>query len=58
LKQAGNRVVYNWLQYFSQDSLRCEFEECGFKIEEFYSDVAGSAFSHESPDIAVVVRMK
>ena len=58
IEQARTRVVYNWLQYFSRDSLRREFEEDGFKIEEFYSDVAGSAFSQESPDIAVVARKK
>ncbi len=56
IEQARTRVVYNWLQYFNQNSLRREFEESGFKIEEFYSDVAGSAFSQESPDIAVVAR--
>ena len=50
------RVVYNWLQYFSQDSLREEFEESGFEVAEFYSDVAGSAFSSDSPDMAVVAR--
>ena len=50
------RVIYNWLQYFSQDTLREEFEENGFKTEEFYSDVAGSPFSPESPDMAIVAR--
>jgi SAM-dependent methyltransferase len=50
------RIVYNWLQYFSQDSLREEFEESGFYIEAFYSDVAGSTFSPESPDFAIVAR--
>ena len=58
IEKARTRVVYNWLQYFSRDSLREELEESGFKIEEFYSDVAGSAFSPESPDIAVVARKK
>ena len=58
IEKARTRVVYNWLQYFSRDSLREELEGSGFKIEEFYSDVAGSAFSPESPDIAVVARKK
>ena len=58
IEKARTRVVYNWLQYFSRDSLREELEESGFKIEEFYSDVAGSAFSPESPDIAVVARKR
>ena len=52
------RVVYNWLQYFSQDSLREEFEENGFEVVEFYSDVAGSPFSPDSPDMAVTAVKK
>jgi 2-polyprenyl-3-methyl-5-hydroxy-6-metoxy-1,4-benzoquinol methylase len=56
IEKERTRVVYNWLQYFSQDSLREEFEENGFEAEEFYSDVAGSTFSPESPDIAIVAR--
>lgn len=58
IEKARTHVVYNWLQYFSRDSLREEFEGNGFKIEELYSDVAGSVFSPESPDIAVVARKK
>jgi len=53
IEESRTRVVYNWLQYFSQDSLREEFEENGFETEEFYSDVAGSTFSPESPDMAI-----
>ena len=54
IEKARTRVVYNWLQYFSKDSLREEFEENGFEAEDFYSDVTGSTFSPESPDIAIV----
>jgi len=54
IEKARTRVVYNWLQYFTRDSLRREFEESGFEAKEFYSDVAGSAFSPESPDMAIV----
>ena len=55
-EEARTRVVYNWLQYFSQDSLREEFEWKGFEAEALYSDVAGSTFSPESPDMAIVAR--
>ena len=54
IEKDRTRVVYNWLQYFSKESLREEFEANGFKIKEFYSDVAGTIFSPESPDMAVV----
>jgi len=48
------RVVYNWLQCYSRDSIRNEFEENGFRADELYSDVAGKAFTSESTEIAIV----
>lgn len=56
IEKSKTRVVYNWLQYFSKDSLRKEFEKNGFSAEEFYSDVAGTTFSPDSPEIAIVAR--
>ncbi|MBP7528915.1 MAG: class I SAM-dependent methyltransferase [Syntrophorhabdaceae bacterium] len=50
------RTVYNWFQSFSPESLKREFAECGFTVEDFYSDVAGSSFSPESRELAVVAR--
>jgi 2-polyprenyl-3-methyl-5-hydroxy-6-metoxy-1,4-benzoquinol methylase len=50
------RTVYNWLQYFSPDALENEFAECGFTVNEFFSDVAGSPFEAESLEFAVVVK--
>ena len=58
IENPGKRIVYNWLQYFSDASLRAEFEENGFVIEGFYSDVAGKPFSSDSPEIAVVARKR
>jgi 2-polyprenyl-3-methyl-5-hydroxy-6-metoxy-1,4-benzoquinol methylase len=56
IEEARTRTVYNWLQYFSTESLRKEFEENGFKIEEYYSDVAGKTFSPESVEFAIVAK--
>ena len=56
IEKARTRVVYNWLQYFSLDSLRTEFEENGFTVDGLYSDVSGSAFDPESQEIAIVAR--
>ncbi len=36
--------------------LRKEFEVNGFKIEEFYSDVAGKPFNSKSTEFAIVAR--
>jgi SAM-dependent methyltransferase len=56
IEESRKRVVYNWLQCYSKDSIRNEFEENGFKIEELYSDVAGKAFTSESTEIAIVAK--
>jgi cyclopropane fatty-acyl-phospholipid synthase-like methyltransferase len=46
--------VYNWLQYFSLESLKNEFEENGFRIVDQYSDVAGQPYTPNSKEIAAV----
>jgi hypothetical protein len=56
IEKSRTRIVYNWLQYFSQESLSKEFNENGFEIKEFYSDVAGGALTSTSPDIAIVAK--
>lgn len=56
IEEARTHTVYNWLQYFSPGSLRKEFEESGFKIEEYYSDVAGTVFSPESVEFAIIAK--
>ena len=55
IEETRKRTVYNWLQYFSEDSLRNEFEENGFKVEKLYSDVAGEALTPDSSEIGIVV---
>jgi cyclopropane fatty-acyl-phospholipid synthase-like methyltransferase len=54
IEEAHTRTVYNWLQCFNPEALEREFVECGFTIEEFYSDVAGSPFDAEAEEFAVV----
>jgi len=56
IEESRTRTVYNWLQHFSKESLQDEFEENGFKVEGFYSDVAGSSFDPETAEIAVVAK--
>ena len=56
IEESQKRVVYNWLQYFSKDTLKKEFVDAGFKIDKMYSDVAGEIFTPETPDIAIVAR--
>lgn len=49
------REIYNWLQCFSPESLKAEFAAGGLRIIEQYSDVAGTHFSPDSNEFAVVV---
>ena len=56
IEESRTTTVYNWLQYFSKESLRKEFEENGFEVESFYSNVAGEIFDPESTEFALVAR--
>jgi cyclopropane fatty-acyl-phospholipid synthase-like methyltransferase len=56
VEAARTRTIYNWLQYFSHDGLKKEFEECGFMVNKLYSDVAGSPFDSKSKEFAIVAR--
>ena len=56
IEASRTRTVYNWLQYFSSKTLEREFVDCGFTMEEIYSDVAGSPLGMESTEFAVVAK--
>jgi 2-polyprenyl-3-methyl-5-hydroxy-6-metoxy-1,4-benzoquinol methylase len=51
-----NRGVYNWLQYFSAESLNAEFKETGLNVYGFYDNVAGEAYSPGSAEMAIIAR--
>jgi len=52
------KVIYNWLQHFSLQSLQQEFEENGFKIDKVYGDVTGSDYDPDSDGFAIVASKK
>lgn len=54
VEKERTRVVYNWLQYFSKESLKEELEKNNFKIQHLYSDVSGSEFDISGEEMAVV----
>ena len=56
IEKERTRIAYNWLQYYSEDSLRKEFEENGFNVEGFYSDVTGTTTSPESLEIVIIAK--
>jgi SAM-dependent methyltransferase len=51
------RTVYNWLQYFSPDSLERELKDNGFMIQSIFSDVAGTPFEPDGYEFAVIARL-
>ena len=48
------RTVYNWLQFFSPESLKSEMEQAGLVVQETLGDVAGAPYAEENDDFAVV----
>jgi hypothetical protein len=51
-----NRVIYNWLQYYSVEAIAREFEKNGFRVEVLFSNVTGDAYHEDSPEIAVIAK--
>jgi 2-polyprenyl-3-methyl-5-hydroxy-6-metoxy-1,4-benzoquinol methylase len=56
IEASRTRVVYNWLQCYSKETLVDEFEANGFEVENVYADVAGKAFAPDSAEIALVAK--
>lgn len=54
VEAARTRTIYNWLQYYSLETLRREFAQSGFAIGEVYGDAAGAPYGEGAPEIAVV----
>lgn len=58
IEKDRKRVVYNWLQHFSKESLKYELENNGFIASEFFANVAGDKFDSDSFEFAVVAKTK
>ena len=56
VEASRTRTVYNWLQYFTPETLEKQFTECGFIVEKFYSDVAGSPYNPDDTEFAIVAK--
>ena len=56
VEEDRSRVVYNWLQYFSPESLKEELQNKNFMIQNLYSDVSGSPYDSQSEEMAVVLK--
>jgi len=56
IEEKGKRVIYNWFQCFSVDSIKSEFAESGLRVTDIFSDVAGKGFDNKSKEFAVVAK--
>lgn len=50
------REIYNWLQYFTPESLEREVQASGLEIDELYGDVAGNPYSADATEFSVVLK--
>ena len=58
IEKNSTRKFYNWLQYYSTNSLKKEFGKHGFVTENIYSDVAGASFKSKGLEFAVVAKKR
>jgi 2-polyprenyl-3-methyl-5-hydroxy-6-metoxy-1,4-benzoquinol methylase len=58
VEENRTRTFYNWLQYFSPESLGRELKASGFEVQGTYANVAGALFSPNTNEFAVIARKK
>jgi SAM-dependent methyltransferase len=56
VEEDRHREIYNWLQYFTPDSLEREALAAGLQVDEMLGDVAGNPHDAESAEFAVVLK--
>ena len=58
ITETATETVYNWLQYFTKESIKAEFTKANLQINEFYSDIAGTEYSHKNNEFAIIANKK
>ncbi len=58
VEEHRQREIYNWLQYFTPESLDREARVAGLRVDEVYGDVAGNPYDPEAPEFAVVMKKR
>ena len=49
-------AIYNWLQYFSETSLKAELQAAGFRVRQLAGSLAGEPYTKDADLLAVVAR--
>ena len=55
IERDRQREVYNWLQYFTPESLEQEARAAGLEVEAVYADVTGNQYDPGAAEFAVVM---
>lgn len=55
-ESGGSETVYNWLQYFTPESLAEELAKAGFEVKQIHRDVCGRKYSEQHFEFAVEAR--
>jgi hypothetical protein len=58
IEKNRTRRIFNWLQYYSQESIACEFAKNGLKIEKYLANVAGDEFEADGDEFAVIAKAR
>ena len=58
IEQSRTQTIYNWFQCFTPETLKKEFTDCSFSIEEILGDVAGSPYNSEGTEFAIIAKKK
>jgi len=56
IEEDRHREVYNWVQYFTPETLRLEAQTAGLDIDELYGDITGKPYDDGSTEFAVVLK--
>lgn len=56
IEKNRTRRLFNWLQYYSQESIACEFEKNGLQIEKYLANVAGDEFDPHADEFAIIAK--
>jgi len=54
IEKNKKRIIYNWLQHYSKESLKNELESTGFTIKDYFANVAGDKFESNLLEFAII----
>lgn len=56
IEKNRKRIVYNWLQHFTKETLKNELSSNGFAVKDFFANVAGDKFEPSALEFAITAQ--